>query len=108
MTDQADDERRAELPEAPIDRLVGPFTRFLHVEAASGVVLLLFTAVGALFLRLAIRTEARIASGGLPGAGPVRTFQLSEVEECYREYLRVPGFEDKKAALAGFLERERR
>ena len=39
-----DDERRAELPAAPIDRLVGPFTRFLHVEATSGIVLLLFTA----------------------------------------------------------------
>jgi NhaA family Na+:H+ antiporter len=39
-----DDERRAELPEAPIDRLVAPFTRFLHVEATSGIVLLLFTA----------------------------------------------------------------
>jgi NhaA family Na+:H+ antiporter len=38
------DEQRAELPQAPIGRLVGPFTRFLHVEAASGIVLLLFTA----------------------------------------------------------------
>jgi NhaA family Na+:H+ antiporter len=39
-----DDERRVELPEGPIDRLVGPLARFLHVEAASGIVLLLFTA----------------------------------------------------------------
>jgi NhaA family Na+:H+ antiporter len=38
-----DGEQRADLPRAPIDRLVGPFTRFLHVEAASGIVLLLFT-----------------------------------------------------------------
>jgi len=39
-----DDEQRAELPEAPIDRLVGPFTRFLHIEATSGIVLLFFAA----------------------------------------------------------------
>ena len=29
-----------ELPEAPVDRLVEPVARFLHVEAASGIVLL--------------------------------------------------------------------
>jgi NhaA family Na+:H+ antiporter len=44
MTDEVDEEQRAELPEAPIDRLVEPFARFLHVEAASGIVLLLLTA----------------------------------------------------------------
>jgi len=38
------DEQRADLPRAPIDRLAGPLARFLHVEAASGIVLLLFTA----------------------------------------------------------------
>jgi NhaA family Na+:H+ antiporter len=37
------------LPEDPIDRLLQPVVRFLHVEAASGVVLLLFT-VAALVL----------------------------------------------------------
>lgn len=31
------------LPAAPIDRLVAPFTRFLHVQAAGGIVLLLAT-----------------------------------------------------------------
>ena len=44
MSQRVDDGQRAELPEEPIDRLVGPFARFLHVEAASGIVLLLFTA----------------------------------------------------------------
>ena len=33
------------LPRAPIDRLVGPLARFLHIEAASGVVLLVCTVV---------------------------------------------------------------
>ena len=31
-------------PEKPIDRVVEPLTRFLHVESASGIVLLVFTA----------------------------------------------------------------
>jgi NhaA family Na+:H+ antiporter len=34
-----------ELPEAPVDRLVEPVARFLHVEAASGIVLLAATVV---------------------------------------------------------------
>ena len=33
------------LPPAPIDRLIGPFERFLHVEASSGIVLLVCTIV---------------------------------------------------------------
>ena len=32
-----------QLPRRPVDRVVGPLVRFLHVEAASGVVLLLCT-----------------------------------------------------------------
>jgi len=44
VSERADDEQGIELPQEPIDRLVGPFARFLHVEAASGIVLLLFTA----------------------------------------------------------------
>jgi NhaA family Na+:H+ antiporter len=43
VSQRVDDGRRVELPEEPIDRLVGPLARFLHVEAASGIVLLLFT-----------------------------------------------------------------
>ena len=33
------------LPQEPIDRLVGPFARFLHVEASSGLVLLVCSGV---------------------------------------------------------------
>jgi NhaA family Na+:H+ antiporter len=36
---------RSLLPRAPIDRFLDPLTRFLHVEAAGGIVLLLCTAV---------------------------------------------------------------
>jgi hypothetical protein len=69
------------------------------------VTLLLFLSVYALFVRLAVRTEQVIAGGGLPSAGPVATFQIPEVEECYREYRQVPGFDDKKAAMRDFLKR---
>ena len=49
---QRDDEQRfIERPSEPIDRLVEPFARFLHVEAASGIVLLLFTAAALANLR---------------------------------------------------------
>jgi len=43
MSRRVDDEHPVPLPEEPIDRLVGPLARFLHVEAASGIALLLFT-----------------------------------------------------------------
>ena len=46
-------------PVAPIDRLAGPIARFLHIEAASGVVLLL-CAVVALVL-----ANSRFADGYL-------------------------------------------
>jgi len=35
----------AVIPETPIDRIVGPFARFMHVQTASGVVLLVATVV---------------------------------------------------------------
>ena len=46
MTDETQSEaERPQLPEEPIQRIIGPLTRFLHVEAASGVVLLAATVV---------------------------------------------------------------
>ena len=38
-------DRELELPKQPIDRVVGPLLRFLHVEAASGVVLVICAVV---------------------------------------------------------------
>jgi Na+:H+ antiporter, NhaA family len=38
-----DSKYRPSVPAEPIDRIVEPIVRFLHVEAASGIVLLLFT-----------------------------------------------------------------
>ena len=43
MTDRPALTREVRLPAEPIDRVVGPIARFLHVESASGVVLLLAT-----------------------------------------------------------------
>ena len=73
-------------------------------RAIAVVALLLFLWTGSLFLRLASRTERVIVGGGVPGAGPVATFQVPEVRECYREYLRVGGFEAKKRAMRDFLD----
>jgi len=42
---QTASERRPRLPAQPIDRLIGPLERFMHVEAAAGIVLLACTAV---------------------------------------------------------------
>ena len=43
--DQEADSRLSRLPKVPIDRITGPFDRFLHIEIASGVILLLAVAV---------------------------------------------------------------
>ncbi|WLD14396.1 Na+/H+ antiporter NhaA [Planctellipticum variicoloris] len=44
MIRDRDIKQNSRLPAEPIDRLVDPLNRFLHIQSASGVVLLLFTA----------------------------------------------------------------
>jgi NhaA family Na+:H+ antiporter len=44
----ADPSRADSLPEEPIDRLLAPIERFLHVEAASGFVLVVAAATALL------------------------------------------------------------
>ena len=44
MTDRPALTQKASLPVEPIDRVLDPIARFLHVESAGGVVLLLATA----------------------------------------------------------------
>ena len=82
----------------------GPVRAGLRFAFAAAV-LAVYLAAGGLFVRLAVRTERVVDGGGVPGQGQVATFQYPEVEECSREYRRVPGFEDKKRALRGFLRR---
>ncbi len=69
------DEQAADLPRAPIDRLVGPFARFLHVEAASGIVLLLFTAA-ALALANSPLAEGFLGIWKLPLGIEIGDFQI--------------------------------
>ncbi|MDH5307908.1 MAG: Na+/H+ antiporter NhaA [Myxococcales bacterium] len=45
MSDPGSSNRSSTLPATPIDRILGPLGRFLHVEAAGGVLLLACTAV---------------------------------------------------------------
>jgi len=78
-----------------------------RTEALAGWgVVTVFAVMLLLFARLAVHTEQRIAAG----IEPDRLFayssavHLEEVRHSYREYLLVPGFTAKKAALLEFLE----
>ncbi|MFQ5717100.1 MAG: hypothetical protein ACE5GQ_08360, partial [Nitrospinales bacterium] len=57
------------------------------------------------FFHLAVQTENRIATGLKPDREfkYIDDFQRDEVYATYLEYLRVPGFVEKKAALREFL-----
>ena len=64
------------IPAGPIDRLVKPFERFLHVEAASGVVLLAFT-VAALVLANSPLSAGFLAIWDTPLVIGVGSFEMS-------------------------------
>jgi len=73
------------------------------------VLIAVFAVQAGLFARLAIRTGHQLASGAPPprqfefrGASPVE-----ELRVTYKEYLGVPGFEDRKRAFRKFLEWQR-
>jgi len=76
MSEPGDGGQRAELPEAPIDRLVGSFARFLHIEATSGIVLLFFTAA-ALALANSPFADAFLGIWKIPLGFEVGEFQVS-------------------------------
>ncbi len=58
MAKQADTSGRLpRLPEEPVQRIVEPLARFLHVEAASGVVLLLSTAAALILANSAVSQQ---------------------------------------------------
>jgi len=71
-----------------------------------GAVIAVFVITTVLFARLALRTEARLASGDLPDFSPryTSTFEIVQTIASYGEYQAVTGFEDKKAALLRFLQ----
>jgi hypothetical protein len=75
----------------------------LRVACAAAVVL--FAAQALIFARLAARTERSLASG----AGPPRQFrsvgpvQIDDLRQNYTEYMRIPGFDDRKRKLRAYL-----
>jgi Na+:H+ antiporter, NhaA family len=75
MTDPNDSKQDPRLPVEPIDRVVEPFVRFLHVESASGVVLLLVTLV-ALVLANSAASESFLALWKTPIGFYVGGFEM--------------------------------
>src|SRR5436190_18138332 len=75
MTDAHTPATEPRLPVEPIDRLIKPIVRFLHIEAASGVVLLLFT-VAALILANSPVSEAFLAFWKTPFAFSIGSFEM--------------------------------
>jgi hypothetical protein len=68
-----------------------------------------FVVQAVLFVRLGLRTHQHLASGAPPprafdyvGASP-----MDELRVTYREYLSIPGFAQRKAAMRRFLEWQR-
>ncbi len=68
--------QEAVVPREPIDRLIAPFERFLHIEAASGVVLLVFAAL-ALLLANSPVSEQFLALWKTPVEFAAGSFRLS-------------------------------
>lgn len=90
----------------PADDAAVPVARPL-VETLVSVALVALLGVSALlFARLARHTEAMIAERTWPTEGIryVSAAHVDEVAESYLEYLNVPGFDAKKAALKAYVE----
>ena len=75
MTDHHEPTAKDRLPREPIHRLTRPLNRFLHVEAASGVVLLL-CALAALALANSAVSEAFLGFWKVPVGIAIGDFQL--------------------------------
>lgn len=90
----------------PREAGAGPdeFSRLLVAVSISAV----FLIGTALFARLAFQTETRLASGNIPERAYtyVATYRVDQVLNGFREYLRVPGFDERKEALHRFLSSE--
>jgi Na+:H+ antiporter, NhaA family len=75
MTDLPALTQKASLPAEPIDRVIGPIARFLHVESAGGVVLLLAT-VAALALANSPVSEDFLSLWKTPVGFSVGAFEM--------------------------------
>jgi hypothetical protein len=69
------------------------------------IVMAMFAGQSVLFARLAATVESHAASG-TPPPRPFRyraAAPVDEMTQTYAEYMRIPGFEDKKASFRRFL-----
>ena len=101
------------LPRKPIDRLVGPFERFLHIEAAGGVVLLAAT-IASLSLANSPWSDAFLALWKTPVEFGFGSFQLSHSlkhwisDGLMAVFFFVIGLEVKRELVIGELRDPRR
>ena len=83
-----------------------PTERSGRGERVLGYVLVgIFIAANAIFVRFAVRIESNLSKRQFPlhQIQYVSSVYIGEVARSYREYLNVPGFQDKKAALLNFV-----
>lgn len=97
-----------EQPDASPPAVEEPRAERARARAQLGgcIVVALVLALGAVrFTPLAVSLETAIREGTRsPGRYPYRnTFNVRDLRISYNEYLRVPGFEDEKQAIALFL-----
>ena len=107
------EEEAASFPREPIDRLIAPFERFLHIEAASGVVLLLSAAL-ALVLANSPVSEEFLALWKTPVGFAVGSFRMSHSLQHWINdglmaiFFFVIGLEVKRELVVGELKDKRR
>ena len=107
------EEEAASFPREPIDRLIAPFERFLHVEAASGVVLLLSAAL-ALVLANSPVSEEFLALWKTPVGFAAGSFRVSHSLQHWINdglmaiFFFVIGLEVKRELVVGELKDKRR
>ncbi len=107
------EEEAASFPREPIDRLIAPFERFLHIEAASGVVLLLSAAL-ALVLANSPVSEEFLALWKTPVGFAAGSFRVSHSLQHWINdglmaiFFFVIGLEVKRELVVGELKDKRR
>jgi len=75
MNDQTVRNHDSRMPAEPVDQIIRPLARFLHIQSASGVVLLVFT-VGALILANSAASESYLAFWKTPVGFSIGGFEL--------------------------------
>ena len=113
MTTPEDPESAPSLPDAPVNRWLAPVTRFVHIEAASGVVLLACTAAAlalanspaAEWFASVWKTPVSVAIGGFALSGDVGHLIVND--GLMTIFFFVVGLEVKREMVHGEL-RDRR